>query len=190
MTDQNERDNLPTSDQLRLRRFDDVEGAIEDEIQRKHGFLTPDDREFLMRGPGDRSERAIKGKETRLLRKGRNAILDLGLYKNLSADTRGSLFSPGNRALQTEDEMIGATIQVLSIIFPGLNYCSFDSETELETISKTLEQGLEEMGGDEVSFSVAIERHERTEFETEEYTGSVGVLSDLTDESDDGEGGD
>lgn len=105
-------EDLPRRVRLLRRSFADVDGALDDEIARKRGILTTDDREFLLRGPDDRSERAIKGKEQRIRQRVRNTILDLSLlHGQLSDEDREYIFMPGGAAIGRGYIHIGVSIR-------------------------------------------------------------------------------
>lgn len=108
----------------------DIDGHQEFEIDRPGGFLTEDDRRYLIKDSKDRSERAVQEKHRRLRSRTRNALMEFTLLEDgLARDDQQAIFDPHGAALESSDEITGSVISLLSFVYESYKHSgeSFES---------------------------------------------------------------
>jgi hypothetical protein len=125
----------------------DEEGAEEItdlEVDRPRGILTPDDREFLIRGSDERSKRASDGKRTRIRSRVRNTILDFYILElSLTDEDREAIISPSKKVRESTEELAISHISQLKFAMEGIEESEFDLDEIIAEVKEEVEQGEE-----------------------------------------------
>lgn len=134
-----EKNDVPFRLRKKGLRYDDIDGALDLEMDRPRGILTDDDREFLLDVGDTRSDHAADAQRRRMRRRVRNALMDFTVLNHaLSEDDRAAIFDPPSAATETPDEILGSLVSLIAFVYDG------HSHMQSGEFESTLSTGIEE----------------------------------------------